>query len=233
MDTHDPRLVLAVVGLLDVPRIDEKTLVAMGCREARIAARDGATSCLVDGESIMVSSVVPEPIHDADLAEVKGNLAVLRGHRAHAVVAVTTGKSSALARHLALSRVTASLGGAAVLWRAASLLHDGAVFANRVRTMSDPPFDLWIDIHVETRSGETSCSTLGLSAFGHREIEVIGSQREPSYVHERVRRAVESVVVRGDVLCEGTMVGEGEEERIRVSLGRSPRSKERVAFLEL
>ena len=195
-----------------------------------IERRDDVITFDLDGDTVAVS-LMPQPVPWSDLegpcreawywpqaAE------ALRDHRSHVLVVLVPKASQRIDAALSLTRVvaavTASSQAVGVLWGGGGLVHSPESFVEVARKTSREslPLQLWVafGIHRE-EDGAHSLYTSGLEEFGHMEIEVAHSRRDPRALIDRVFNVALYVLDKGAVLQDGETLGASDDEKIEIS----------------
>ena len=176
-----------------------------------------------------------EPIAEADLEEAceaawwwEQAAEKLALHRAHLLVSLAPTGEAPVARHLRLSRVVAVLlaqcEAAGVYWPNAGIVHEPQSFAEQAADLSPESIHpaLWIDMHIIPNDDETySLYTVGLEAFGRKEIEIAGTSHEPSAVYELCADVIRYLLASGEEIEDGGVISRSDEEQIEVRYGPS------------
>lgn len=87
---------------------------------------------------------------------------------------------------------------------------------------TEVPLHIWIRFYVEwddERRSSSGC-TQGMRAFGHREIEAIGSPETPAELGKRFEGLAE-YILEGAIIRDGETIGVDERERIEIRFGTS------------
>ena len=225
-----------MVALRDAVLPDEKTLIAR-LRDSwstvpeidNIERRDDVISFNLGGDTAAIS-LMPQPVPWADLegpcheawywpeaAE------ALRDHQSHVLVVLVPKAGRRIDAALSLTRVvaavTASSQAAGVLWGGGGLVHSPQPFVEVARKTSREslPLQLWVAFGVHREEdGTHSLYTSGLEEFGHMEIEVSHSRRDPQTLVDRVFNVALHVLYKGALLQDGETLGASEDEKIEI-----------------
>jgi hypothetical protein len=148
---------------------------------------------------------------------------VLKGHRAHVVVTVSS-DLGLIERAKLLTQVTAAAmatcpSALGVFWGNATLVVPKALFnefAVQILPFT-PPLHIWLDIRVaKNADGTSSGFTTGMAALGHMEFETHNSTQAPPQLRERLLALAGYVLEKGPVISDGNTVGGDAGEKIRV-----------------
>jgi hypothetical protein len=152
----------------------------------------------------------------------------LQSHAAHAIVGLLPSRVDRLDAAMLLTRITAAVAVAAeavaVLWSPGRLVHSPSAFFEYAEKMTRRrlPLYLWINFGLQRNSdGSHALATTGLEAFGHLEIEVAGSSRQPKQLLDMVFNVAHYVLAKGSVLQSGETLGTRAEEKIAIERGPS------------
>ncbi|GAB6167248.1 hypothetical protein JCM19992_32480 [Thermostilla marina] len=215
------RLVFDSAGAHDeAPGFDEPTSV--------IFQWDDATAAF---------SLMPAPIPSEDIGGA-AELArwywpeapeTLAQHRAHWVVILLGGPTDPIERAMKLTELTATAAASldeatGIYWGASNLLHPRDQFVARAREMDreSPPIELWVNFRLSGDDNDTvSLLTLGMDQFGHKEIEVHQSRRDPQFILDRVYNIAAYLLENGPVIEDGHTVGQSADEKFTVHIGPS------------
>jgi hypothetical protein len=151
-----------------------------------------------------------------------------RNHAAHTLVVLVPKSGDRIEAATSLTRVVAAVAACSeavgILWGGGGLVHAPQQFVTAAGKMSREslPLDLWISFGIAPEEdGTHSLYTSGLEAFGHMEIEVANSRRDPQFLIERVFNVAHFLLDKGPILHEGETIGMTDEERIEVRHGPS------------
>jgi len=147
----------------------------------------------------------------------------MQAHTAHFVV-VLNGLSTPRTIRIHLTRLVAAILGChpctGVYWGEALLVHSPEAFlemAPLVTMDAGLPANLWINFQLVPNPDNTvSLLTMGMSAFGLMEIEVLNSEKEPVEIFARAADLAAYLITQGPVICDGDTMGQDATERIMV-----------------
>jgi hypothetical protein len=193
-----------------------------------LGEQDGIVIFHLDDEMVAIS-LMPAPIPWSDL---EGPCATawwwpeaterMRGHNSHVIVALMGGSDVVVERHLRLSHLIAAVAAhadaAGVYWGAGTVVHEPAAFVEQTANLTPKRLEplLWIDMRLEqNKDGSFRYFTTGLAAFGHLEIEIDRSRREPKEIFDFCYGIVKYVLT-GAVIKDNETIGRSAEEKIRV-----------------
>ena len=176
-----------------------------------------------------------EPIAEADLEEAcqaawwwEQAADQLASHQAHLLVSLAPTAEDPVTRHIRLSRVIAVLlaqcDSAGVYWPNAGIVHEPQSFAEQAADLSPENLHpaLWIDMHMSPNEDETySLYTVGLFAFGRKEIEIASTTHEPSEVYQLSADVIRYLLASGVEIEDGGVISRNDEEQIEVRYGPS------------
>lgn len=187
------------------------------------------------GESTGVVALMPAPIPEEEL---EGPCAfawywpeaaeVLSQHTAHLVVIVADPPPNNIQRYSMLTQLVGATAAAsdalAIYWGSAGLILDPGTFLEAGREMGPDrlPLELWISFRFDPQEdGSMSLVTGGMEQFGHKEIEINNSERDPQFIYERVFHIAHYLLENGPVIEDGQTVGMADDERFLVTQGPS------------
>jgi hypothetical protein len=155
---------------------------------------------------------------------------VLKQHKAHLLVSVLpkNQQKSILDRVITTTNLvvsvlqsTDSLG---AYWGTGTVVQSKEYFIKRAANMNtqDLPYELWMEFRIEVHP-DKRCNiiTTGLKAFGHMEIEIIKSIKDPMTVLGFILKIVDYLIKNGPVIKDGDTVGEDANQKIRVTYKKS------------
>ena len=235
------RPLVAMVALRDDVLPDETRLIewlrdswsAVPAIE-NIERRDDVISFDLGGDTVAVS-LMPQPVPWTDLEGPCREAwywpeaaRALRDHRSHVLVVLVPKASQRIDAALSLTRVVAAVTACSravgVLWGGGGLVHSPEPFVEVARKIGREslPLQLWVGFGVHREEdGTHSLYTSGLEEFGHMEIEVAGSRRDPRALIDRVFNVALYVLDKGAVLQDGETFGASDDEKIEISHVRS------------
>jgi hypothetical protein len=188
------------------------------------------------GGTMVGLTVIPKPIPWSDL---EGPCAcawhwpeatdVMRGHRAHVIVAVLgPGAGGPVERSLLATRAAAAVaathGATGVYWGNGTTVNPADRFIEKARgaSVAKPPVLLWVEARYARRGdGSAVAFTTGMAPLGHKEFEVPATRREPGYVLEMLLDACLYVLANGPILKHGQTFGRTADERLKIRHGPS------------
>jgi hypothetical protein len=153
----------------------------------------------------------------------------VKRHRSHLLITMTGGAEGPVQRRLILTAVTAlaakQRGVMAVYWPEATLVHFPPVFVEFAKEFNSPempPLYLWVDLRaIRNKDGTTGLFTTGLSALGHKEIEIPSIDMEPGELREWLLNIMYYLLENGPVLEHGQTIGMTAEQQLRIRHCRS------------
>ncbi len=149
---------------------------------------------------------------------------VLRDHKFHLIVTVSSDSLSAIELSILLTQVTASVmattsGALGVYWGNATMVIPRDLFIEFATKIlpQGPPVHIWVDFRVGSgENGTSSGFTTGLSALDLMEIEAINSPESVSMLRDRLTGLADYLITNGLIINDGDTVGEDENENIKV-----------------
>ncbi|MFZ5989314.1 MAG: DUF4261 domain-containing protein [Bacillota bacterium] len=201
-----------------------------------IQKNDDTYTFEIDGEMGFVS-LMPGPMPWGDL---EGPCAtawywtkateVLKQHKAHIIVSILpqNQQKQVLERIITTTKIVASVAKAAnalgIYWGSGTVVQSKDNFINECMKMDKEyfPYELWIEFRIQVFPDRTcNIITTGMKAFGHMEIEVIRSSKDPMEVLEFIFNIIDYLIKNGPVIKDGDTVGEDESQRIKVYYKKS------------
>lgn len=152
---------------------------------------------------------------------------VMSTNQAHLIVSSTWDKSSRLDAHvkhtLVVREFVDQLPAIAVTWGSALVSADQyAGEFHRFQSEKVLPVRLWVLIQISgDGQGGTIVSTLGMDAFGLKEIEANSAPMEPQDALQFVNNLAGYLITNGPVVKDGDTVGGSETERISIRFAPS------------
>jgi Domain of unknown function (DUF4261) len=192
--------------------------------------QEANASIAMVGEPQLTIGIMPAPLPAPDLERACARSwawpdarETLAGHKAHAIVSVTSHRHSVPEVTWLLTRAIVAMlecvDAAGIYWGSAEMVLDPEVFAKEVKESDADeslPLLLWINILVSSDDGRATASTRGLSALGHKEFEVIDSSLPPEKVLDFVGSVIAYLLGSGAVLKHGQTIGLSAEQKISI-----------------
>lgn len=151
-----------------------------------------------------------------------------RNHAAHILVVLIPKAPERVDAAMSLTRVVAAVAACSesvgIFWGGGGLVHAPGQFIAASGKMSREslPLDLWISFGIaQEEDGTHSLYTSGLEEFGHMEIEVSSSRRDPQFLIERVFNVAHFLLDKGPILHDGETIGLTDDEKIEIRHGPS------------
>jgi hypothetical protein len=171
----------------------------------------------VDGRTVFVA-FMPMPIPNEEATHAvrsswmwQGPDVPVREHASHAIVTAVGGGPIEAAWDVA--RLSAALltggAGAALYWGNARQVHMPKVAIAFAAEPRQPPVPLWVGITISASSmqGPFSATTHGLEALGHKELEVVDSQKGIGDLRMTLLDLASYVLANGPILKHGQTFG--------------------------
>ncbi len=187
------------------------------------------------GSGPVAVALKSEPIAQPDLEEActaawwwEQAAEQLASHKAHLLVSLAPTGEDPVTRHVRLSRVVAVLlaqcDAAGVYWPGGGIVHEPQAFAEQAADLAPDNLHpgLWIDMHISPNDDESwSLYTVGLFAFGRKEIEIPSTTHEPSAVYELCANVIGYLLASGEEIEDGGVISRSDDEQIEVRYGPS------------
>jgi hypothetical protein len=152
----------------------------------------------------------------------------LAAHKAHLLVSLAPTGEDSVTRHVRLSRVVAVLlaqcDALGVYWPDGGIVHEPKAFAEQAADLAPDNLHpgLWIDLHISPKDDESwALYTVGLSAFGLKEIEIQSTTRDPPAVYELCTDVIRYLLASGEEIEDGGAISRSDDEQIEVRYGPS------------
>ena len=152
----------------------------------------------------------------------------MRGHSAHALVALAGETGNPLQRHITLTHLVAAVlshtDAVGVYWGGGAVVHSPEAFLEQAQDFSPEnlPIPLWIDFRVEPNDdGSHRLYTTGMNAFGKPEIEILHSAQQAAEIFNFASSIAEYVITRNPNIEAGHTVGRSPTEKIPATYGPS------------
>jgi hypothetical protein len=219
----------------------EASVVAAGGHEGNVLSFD------VDDHRVLLA-FEPQPI---PVEELEGPVAAawywpaaavaFRRQRGYATVTLAGGEhGGALERATILTRlaaaVAATTNAVGILWEPGAIVHEPLDFIETARRATEdaPPVNLWVHFSMHGRDDRRVLFTIGLAAFGLREIEAVAKpDARKGELVATVLGVASYVLTRGDIIKEGDMVDAGGR-KVKARFGKSSWEREgEVMILDL
>ncbi len=149
--------------------------------------------------------------------------AVLKQHKAHLLVSISSPDADEIDRSLQLTQVIAALTEtvetAGIYWGAGAVVQSPQTFRGHAKgaTRELLPLFLWISFRVGRNKDNSWWGyTIGLQAFDHLELEVVRSGYSPEDFVNRLFNCAHYLLDHGPVLKDGDTFGLSAEEKIKV-----------------
>jgi hypothetical protein len=148
----------------------------------------------------------------------------VKRHRSHLLITMHGGTEDVVRRRLLLTAVTALAakqpGVMAVYWPEGTLVVHPPLFAEMAAAINSPaapPLYLWVDLRaIRNEDGTTGLFTTGLTALGHKEIEIPRIDMEPGELREWLLNIMYYLLENGPVLKDGETIGTTADEKITI-----------------
>lgn len=147
----------------------------------------------------------------------------LKGHKAHAVVSLSSTSLEPVEQALLLTKLLASVAAttdsAGIYWGAGTVVHSPEMFLDQSSgiALEYLPLMLWIDFRLqEEADGTFTMFTTGLEAFGLMEIEAVRVKGDSEGLYGLVYDVAHYLLENGPIVKDGDTIGGSEAEHIEV-----------------
>jgi hypothetical protein len=164
----------------------------------------------------------------------------LKRHVAHALVLNLDNRrdSDAVEMCMSLTKVVAAVAATTesigIYWGNGTVVHTTEHFVAEAKELRREllPLQLWIDFRIENRPDGRLLFTTGMTAFGHKEIEVQKSKCLPRRLLDVGFTVALYLLKKGPVLKHGDTIGSSMTEKIPVKFGPSYFDRAEVLLLD-
>ena len=222
---------------LTVERVaDHLSRLLPGANVTDLSTEDHALSFKVDDRDVVLGlmpGAMPweelKHIHDTSMLWPESvGVDGLQQHASHTICTIVSEDDNDLKQAELLTLVTSAVleadqNAAGVLWSSAEMVIHRKIFQDFVREImpNGPPVLLWIKIALGDSpegKGLLAGFTVGLGAFGHKEVETVDATDSAEELMDRFSGLAAYLLENGPVVEDGHTIGATKNEQIRVEI---------------